>query len=124
MRVVFEDPVALRPVVVARFTTPVEAAIAQGALAREGIEAELRDDALVGIAWHLSNAVGGVKLVVRPADALLAREALEGLDRLDAELREPPQDLECALPARHGGRWAARAFALLLAAMGLAAALP
>jgi hypothetical protein len=60
VRVVFDEPADERPVVVARFTTPVEAAIARGALEREGIECEVRDAALVGIAWHLSNAVGGV----------------------------------------------------------------
>ena len=79
MRVVFEEPADQRPVVVARFVTPIEATIARGALEREGVEAELRDDALVGIAWHLSNAVGGVKLVVRPADAEAARAILAGL---------------------------------------------
>ena len=103
VRVVFEEPADQRPVVVARFVTPIEATIARGALEREGIESELRDDALVGIAWHLSNAVGGVKLVVRPADAEAARALLAELhqDRADAAEVDgsEPQDPEVMLVA-------------------------
>jgi len=104
VRVVFEEPADQRPVVVARFVTPIEATIARGALEREGIESELRDDALVGIAWHLSNAVGGVKLVVRPADAEAARALLAELreDRIEAaevDAGSEPQNPEVTLVA-------------------------
>ncbi len=74
MRVVFEP--ANATATVAAFQDPVEAELARGALQGEGIAAELRDSALVGIAAHLSNAVGGVKLVVAQADAARAEAVL------------------------------------------------
>ena len=91
MRVVFEP--ASATATVAAFTDPVEAELARGALAGEGIDAELRDGALVGVAWHLSNAVGGVKLVVHADDAKRAEAILfriHALDGVSGEADERP----------------------------------
>ena len=123
MRVVFEELVAERPVVVARFTTPIEAAIARGALEREGIEAELRDDALVGVAWHLSNAVGGVKLVVRPRDAAQAIQLLADLREqppaVDTEAGGPDNAPTFPEPRQTNGTKSLRATALSLSLLAL-----
>src|SRR5580765_7990153 len=63
-------------VVVGTFLHGYEASLAQGRLAAEGIESEVRDGALIGLVWLYSNAVGGVKLSVRESDAERAREIL------------------------------------------------
>jgi len=63
--------------VVATFTFPTEAEMARGLLESNGIDALVRDAGLVGVHPWLSNAVGGVKLVVSSDDAELAREILE-----------------------------------------------
>jgi hypothetical protein len=63
--------------VVATFTLPTEAEMARELLESNGIDALVRDAGLVGVHPWLSNAVGGVKLVVSSDDAELAREILE-----------------------------------------------
>ena len=63
--------------VVATFTLPTEAEMARGLLESNGIDALVRDAGLVGVHPWLSNAIGGVKLVVSSDDAELAREILE-----------------------------------------------
>ena len=65
------------PLVVATFTLPTEAEMARELLESNGIDAVVRDAGLVGVHPWLSNAVGGVKLVVSSDDAELAREILE-----------------------------------------------
>jgi hypothetical protein len=70
------DPVEERWETVAAFTSPIEARIALGALASAGIDAELRDEATVGVAWHLSNALGGVRLQVKTSQLHAARDVL------------------------------------------------
>jgi len=64
------------PLVVATFALPTEAEMARELLERNGIEALLRDEGLVGVHPWLSNAVGGVKVVVPFEDAERAREIL------------------------------------------------
>ncbi len=64
------------PLVVATFALPTEAEMARELLERNGIEALLRDEGLVGVHPWLSNAVGGVKVVVPAEDAKRAREIL------------------------------------------------
>jgi len=66
------------PLVVATFTLPTEAEMARELLESNGIDARLQDQGFVGVYPWLSNAVGGVKLVVAAADAQLAKEILEG----------------------------------------------
>ena len=67
-------------VTVATFDMPTEAHLAKGLLEANGLAAFLADELTVGVAWHLSNAVGGIKLQVaendveRAAGILSARE--------------------------------------------------
>lgn len=51
--------------VVARFSTLGEAASARSALAAAGIESRVADENTIAIDWLYSNALGGVKLLVR-----------------------------------------------------------
>jgi Putative prokaryotic signal transducing protein len=64
------------PLVVATFPLPTEAEMARELLERNGIEAILRDAGFLGVHPWLSNAVGGVKVVVPAEDARRAREIL------------------------------------------------
>lgn len=61
---------------IATFTSPWEAQLARAALEAEGIEATIADEHLIRLYWALSNAIGGVKLQVRPDDAERARDLL------------------------------------------------
>jgi hypothetical protein len=63
------------------YETPLQAAIARNFLEAEGVPAYLADDATVGMAWHLTGAVGGVKLRVARDDAERAWRLLEELKR-------------------------------------------
>ncbi len=69
-------PSELVPVM--RFATAPEAELARNALAEAGIQALLEGDQTVAMAWHLSNAVGGIKLLVAFPYAARARKLLEG----------------------------------------------
>lgn len=64
-------------VTIAQFTSLPEAGIARGVLEGAGLECRLADEGTVGVAWHLSNAVGGVKVQVDAADEEEARRILE-----------------------------------------------
>lgn len=55
-------------VTVATFDMPTEAHLAKGLLEANGLEVFLADELTVGVAWHLSNAVGGIKLQVAEND--------------------------------------------------------
>jgi rubredoxin len=61
---------------VATFTSPWEAQLAKAALESEGIEVMIADENLIRLYWALSNAIGGVKVQVRPEDLERARELL------------------------------------------------
>lgn len=81
-----------------------EAHLARIHLANEGIESHLHDDQTVAMDWGLANAIRGVRLVVKQADADEAREILkaketdntsttnsqthEGLDQADIEFTQ------------------------------------
>lgn len=65
------------PVIVGRFRDLTEAELAKGVLESAGIESFLADDNIVAVAWHYSNAVGGIKLFVRAENAETARELLQ-----------------------------------------------
>jgi len=69
------------PLVIATFSLPTEAEMARELLEQNGIAAVLRDEGLVGVHPWLSNAVGGVKVVVPAEDAERAVEILEGAGR-------------------------------------------
>jgi hypothetical protein len=70
--------VAQKLVTVAVFGTPAEAMIAKNRLEVDGIRALVADETIVGMAWHLGSAVGGIKLQVAQHDAELALSILEG----------------------------------------------
>lgn len=56
-------------VTVATFGSLGEAGVARGVLASAGIDSRLADEATIGLAWHLGNALGGLKLQVAARDA-------------------------------------------------------
>lgn len=62
--------------IVASFDTVLEAEMARGRLEVEGIPSRIVDGNTVGIAAHLSMALGGVKVVVAHSDLEAARGAL------------------------------------------------
>ena len=59
------------------FAWPHEAALARNALHAAGIAAVTCDENLVRIDWFLSNALGGVKLLVPARDSDAARALLD-----------------------------------------------
>ena len=91
-------------VTVSTFDMPTEAHLAKGLLEANGLTAFLADELTVGVAWHLSNAVGGIKLQVaesdveRAAGILMAREVpsidvedrFEDLPDVEESASEPP----------------------------------
>ena len=74
-------------VTVATFDMPTEAHLAKGLLEANGLAAFLADELTVGVAWHLSNAVGGIKLQVPENDVERATGILSAREdpSLDAE---------------------------------------
>jgi hypothetical protein len=71
-------------VVVATFSFPWEAELARARLGAEGIGAVLGDENLVRLDWFVSQAVGGVKLLVAASDAPRAAAVLS----VEAQLPE------------------------------------
>lgn len=69
-------------ITVASFGEPVAAHLARTRLEAEGIECIVHDEYLVRVNWLLSNAVGGVKLMVPAWDAERARDILRPRPRL------------------------------------------
>lgn len=67
-------------VTVAHYHDPIEAHIARGLLASQGIDAHLGDEHLALANWEWRLAVGGVKLRVPQAQAMLAREILRAAE--------------------------------------------
>jgi hypothetical protein len=58
-----------RPIVLRRYRDLPEAFVAKTLLEGAGIESFLQDDNVVRMDWFWSNAIGGIKLVVRQKDA-------------------------------------------------------
>ena len=56
-------------ITVATLNTPVEASLVQNQLEAAGIRSFMSDEAAVGMAWYLGNAIGGVKVQVAESDA-------------------------------------------------------
>ena len=69
-------------IAVASFSQPVEAHLARTKLESEGIPCVVGDENLVRVDWLLSNAVGGVKLMVPVGELERARAALRPRPRL------------------------------------------
>lgn len=65
-----------KPVVLRRYRDITEAMVDETALESAGLQCFLYDDNLVRLDWFISNAIGGVKLVVSENDAEAASEIL------------------------------------------------
>ena len=70
-------------VTIAQFDDPTTANLSLGRLKSSGIDAVLTDENTVGIAWHLSTALGGIRLKVRAEDEEQARLLLNSHDEPD-----------------------------------------
>ena len=68
----------MRPklVTIASFNTPGEANIARNYLDAAGVQAFLPDESAATMAWHLSGAIGGIKLQVADRDVAKAQAFL------------------------------------------------
>jgi hypothetical protein len=64
-------------VILRQFRDLPEALLAKGGLESAGIESFFDDENIVRLDWFISNAVGGIKLLVRPDDVAAAEEILE-----------------------------------------------
>ncbi|MCE5268580.1 MAG: DUF2007 domain-containing protein [Planctomycetaceae bacterium] len=90
------------------YATPEEAEVARAVLENEGIVASFENASFVGMAWYLSNAVGGVKLQVSEADETRARNVLA--ETVHAASSQPTSVRSCAacgaeLPERFDVCW-------------------
>jgi len=65
--------------IVATFEKPVEARMALNVLNDAGIWAALSGEEMVGLIWHVSNAMNGIKLEVRTVDVERAISVLDGV---------------------------------------------
>jgi hypothetical protein len=75
-------------VTVATFPTSIEANLAKQLLEAEGIRAYLANESTVDLAWHLTVAVGWVKLQVHQSDAALAQLILQSSNLDDKSISE------------------------------------
>jgi len=95
-------------IVVRSFSQPHEAHLACSALRAAGLEATVADANIVAADWLYSNAVGGVKVLVRAEDASVAREVLDTPAAVaEGEEPEPVNAAEAACP-RCGGQGVVR----------------
>ncbi|MBX9789985.1 MAG: DUF2007 domain-containing protein [Pirellulales bacterium] len=74
-----------RWITVANFATPEEAHIACTALCDAGVPARVDDDVIVGLAWHLGTALGGVKVKVPEQHVAAAREFLNRAEEFEQQ---------------------------------------
>lgn len=74
--------------IVERFSTFGEAAVARSALEAAGIGADVYDEYFVSYDWRFSNGLGGVKVAVSPEDFD------EAADILDFEAQPAPETVE------------------------------
>ncbi|MGD0898976.1 MAG: DUF2007 domain-containing protein, partial [Thermoguttaceae bacterium] len=91
-----EPPATFLP---AFFTFPYQADIVRFRLELEGIPTRLADEMLVGWFWKYSNAVGGVKIIVKDEDLPRALEILRDEQAASAARAAEP-------PSRGPQRWA------------------
>jgi hypothetical protein len=93
----------VRPLIVVRaFSHPHEAQLACSALQASGIEAIIADAHIVTANWLLSNAVGGVKVLVPAEDADAAREILDSTAVVQASDRPETNDATAIVCPRCG----------------------
>lgn len=86
-------------VTVASFSQPFEAHLAKTQLEADGITCVVSDEYLIRVDWLLSNAVGGVKLMVPVWEAERAKDILRPRPRLVAVA--PPESEELICPRCH-----------------------
>ena len=65
-----------RPVILRRYSEMPAAFVEKSVLDAAGIECYLQDENVVRMDWFLSNALGGIKLIVREKDAAEAEKIL------------------------------------------------
>jgi hypothetical protein len=112
---------------VAVFTYPHELAVVRARLEDEGIQCLTRDEHTVSAHPFMSNAIGGIKLLVPDADALYARQLVEeagfGADQVGRPVEPDPLEQiakRMRIPMLPPGM--ARKLALVLVALLLLAA--
>lgn len=86
-----EDP-GNRPVVLRRYRDMPAAFVEKSVLDAAGIDCFLQDDNVVRMDWLWSNALGGIKLMVREKDALEAERILSQRPAAE-ETGARPQDM-------------------------------
>lgn len=79
-------------IVVATYPDATQAHVAKGLLESEGIDAVLRDEHLVTANWMLSNALGGVRLMVPQSCEARARRLLQQAARGELALDDLEED--------------------------------
>lgn len=90
--------------IVASYIDPIEAQIARGLLASEGIPAHVGDEQIALANWEWRLAVGGTKLRVRSEHAARAREVLRALDAGEYAIADDaPAVAPLAPPDRESG---------------------
>ncbi len=116
--------------IAATFTYPHEAHVAKSLLDSRGIYSQILDETQIRMRWHLSAALGGIKIAVHPNDleearALLATDFSGDLvDTFESELEPDGREIcpRCALAnvalVRQEPRFSFRTlFGLLLSAL-------
>lgn len=78
---------------IATFHSQTQAEAARLLLAHEGIEAVLVNETIVAMDWLLMNAIGGIKLQVKPQDAERALQLIRTFE-LDQRQRTVSQAAE------------------------------
>ncbi len=68
------------PVVAGIYTNAIDAAMAKNLLEAEGIKALIADDKAIGMAWQMSIAMGGAKVLVREDDLSRAEIILASIN--------------------------------------------
>lgn len=87
-------------IIVASYIDPIEAQIARGLLAAEGIDAHVGDEQIALANWEWRLAIGGTKLRVPTEDAERARAVLRALDAGEYALDDGPVDAALSTPDR------------------------
>lgn len=80
------------PVIAGIYSSVIDANLARNLLELEGIKAMLADDQAVGMAWQMSTAMGGVKVLVRECDQARAEAILTSMNKAPFEDTAPGAD--------------------------------
>ena len=86
------EDLSYRPVVLRRYRDMPEAFVARSVLEDAGIECVLQDDHVLRMDWFWSNALGGIKLVVRQKDAEESESLLSAAPGETAEDKDISRD--------------------------------